>query len=350
MDRKLRVATTGTGYFSQFHYRAWRRLADQGRVELVAICNRTQSTAVEFSERYGVQSVFSDFETMLEQTKPDLVDIITPPSTHPGFVTMAVDRGIAAICQKPFTPSLQKADSLVDHIERNSGTVVIHENFRFQPWYEKLAELIASGAIGEPYQATFKLRPGDGQGAQAYLDRQPYFQQMERFLVHETAIHLIDTLRYLFGEMSAVYAELVKLNPVIAGEDAGIILFDFANGRRAIFDGNRLVDHKAGNRRLTMGEMCIEGSNGTLILDGDGAIQLRAHGSNEWQEVAYEWNNEDFGGDCVYRVQRHVVDHLQRGTMLVNSAREYLTNLRIEEAIYQSSMSGAKVNLNLTSA
>ena len=350
MQQKLRIATAGTGYFSQFHYNAWQRLMQEGRVELTAVCNRTLSRAQEFADRYGFQSTYRDFSEMLQQVKPDLVDIITPPVTHPSYVRAAVDGGVAAICQKPFTPSLAEAESLVAHIERNAGKVAIHENFRFQPWYGKLRRLLEDGAIGEPYQVSFRLRPGDGQGEDAYLNRQPYFQQMERFLVHETAIHLIDTFRYLFGEMTGVYAQLRRLNPVIAGEDSGIILFDFSNGRRGLFDGNRLVDHKADNRRLTMGEMCIEGSGGTLALDGDGNIRLRKHGSNEWQPVAYTWNNQDYAGDCVYRVQQHVLDHLQQNAPLMNSARDYLVNLRIEEAVYQSAASGSRIDLNTAAA
>jgi predicted dehydrogenase len=350
MQQKLRIATAGTGYFSQFHYNAWQRLMREGRVELTAVCNRTLSRAQEFADRYGFQSTYRDFSEMLQQVKPDLVDIITPPVTHPSYVRAAVDRGVAAICQKPFTPSLAEAESLVAHIERNAGTVAIHENFRFQPWYGKLRQLLEDGTIGEPYQVSFRLRPGDGQGEDAYLNRQPYFQQMERFLVHETAIHLIDTFRYLFGEMTGVYAQLRRLNPVIAGEDSGIILFDFSNGRRGLFDGNRLVDHKADNRRLTMGEMCIEGSGGTLALDGDGNIRLRKHGSNEWQPVAYAWNNQDYAGDCVYRVQQHVLDHLQQNAPLMNSARDYLVNLRIEEAVYKSAASGSRIDLNTAAA
>ena len=49
----------------------------------------------------------------------------------------------------------------------------------------------------------------------------------------------------MFGDVSHVYADLRRLNPVIAGEDAGLILFDFANGARGLFDGNRLADHRA---------------------------------------------------------------------------------------------------------
>ena len=42
--------------------------------------------------------------------------------------------------------------------------------------------LLKNKYIGTPYQISFKMRPGDGQGKNAYLNRQPYFQKMERFL------------------------------------------------------------------------------------------------------------------------------------------------------------------------
>ena len=64
---------------------------------------------------------------------------------------------------------------------------------------------------------------------------------MEKFLVHETAIHLIDVFRFLLNEEpSAVYAALRRLNPALKGEDAGMMLFDFPSGARAVFDGTRL--------------------------------------------------------------------------------------------------------------
>jgi predicted dehydrogenase len=340
MSKNVRVATVGTGYFSQFHYESWRRMAD---VELVGVCNRTRDGAKAFAEKYQIPAVFTDFGKMLDSVKPDLVDIITPPVTHMDYVKAAVDRGIVASCQKPFTPSLEDAEVLVDYIGENDGTVIIHENFRFQPWYGKLKVLLDDGLLGTLYQVSFKLRPGDGQGADAYLARQPYFTTMERFLVHETAIHLVDVFRYLFGEVKSIYAELSKLNPAITGEDAGIILFTFENGVRGTFDGNRLVDHKARNPRLTMGEMVIEGENGTLTLNGDGEIHHRDHGSEIIKSIEYIWNNENFGGDCVYRLNRHIVEHILDGEPLMNTAADYLVNLQIEEAVYQSNIEKASI-------
>ena len=334
---KLRVATIGAGYFSQFHHDAWSRIDD---VELVAVCDRDRAKAAAFAERFAIPASYDDVAAMLDRERPDLVDIATPPATHLELIRETAARGLSTICQKAFCRSLAEAEEAAAVAEQAGILLVVHENFRFQPWYQEIRRQIDAGAIGEPYQAAFRLRPGDGQGPHAYLDRQPYFQKMERFLVHETAIHFIDTFRFLFGEVDAVLGRLCRLNPAIAGEDAGFILFEFASGVRALFDGNRLVDHAADNRRLTMGEMLVEGSSGTIRLDGYGRLFHRPFGQNQEREIAYGWDNVGFAGDSVLRLQRHVVDHLQGRGRLYNGAREYLANLRIEEAVYASSASG----------
>jgi predicted dehydrogenase len=60
-----------------------------------------------------------------------------------------------------------------------------------------------------------------------YLERLFYICEMKKLLMCETGIYFIDTFRYLAGEVSSVYAQFSRLNPVIAGEDAGIILFQY---------------------------------------------------------------------------------------------------------------------------
>ena len=339
---ELRVATAGTGYFSRFHYEAWGRMEG---VSPVALYNRDPENRARAAAEWGAPAAYGDFSEMLDREQPGLVDIITPPATHLDFIREAAGRGIPMICQKPFCRDLAEAEEAVKIAEAAGVTLIVHENFRFQPWYIEARRLLDSGALGDPYQVSFRLRPGDGQGPRAYLDRQPYFQAMERFLVHETAVHLIDSFRYLMGEVTAVFARLRRLNPAISGEDAGIIHFDFASGARGLFDGNRLVDHPAKNTRLTMGDMLLEGSAATLRLDGDGGLWLRRHGGTAEEEVRYDWSDSGFGGDCVYRLQRHVVDHLTRGTPVMNTARDYLTNLRIEAAVYESDAAGRVVTL-----
>ena len=103
----------------------------------------------------------------------------------------------------------------------------------------------------------------------------------------------------------------------------------------------RLELNAAPDRRLTMGELLVEGSTGVIRLDGYARLYHRPFGSNEEELVPYEWANVGFAGNSVLRLQRHVVDHLQGRGPVVNRARDYLVNLRIEEAIYRSSARGA---------
>ncbi|MFY7958680.1 MAG: Gfo/Idh/MocA family protein [Elsteraceae bacterium] len=343
MAAALKLAAVGTGYFSQFHYAAWRRIPE---ISVVGVCDRVASGAASVAATFAQARAFTDFGEMLDRTRPDLVDIISPPDSHLDYVSQAAARGVAVICQKAFCRDLTEAREAVRLASLSTAPVIVHENFRFQPWHRRSKQAIQEGALGEIHQISFRLRPGDGQGPEAYLRRQPYFQQMPRFLVHETAIHLIDTFRFLFGEVSAVYASLRRLNPVIAGEDAGLVIFDFAGGARGLFDGNRLVDHASDNCRRTMGEMIIEGSAGSLTLDGRGRLFFRRHGETAPTEVPYPWRDDSFGGDCVYALQRHMIDHMLTGSALENRASDYLANLVIEQAIYRSDASGQRIEIS----
>jgi D-apiose dehydrogenase len=338
----LKVVTVGAGYFSAFHHDAWARLPE---VDLAAVCDLDPAKAQAFAERFGVPRHYTDVAAMLDREQPDLVDIATPPATHLALIRETMARRLPTICQKAFCRSLDEAREAVRVAEAAETLLVVHENFRFEPWHQELKRQLDAGRIGEVYQVSFRLRPGDGQGPSAYLDRQPYFQAMERFLVHETAIHLIDVFRYLLGEPEAVMARLARLNPAIKGEDSGIILFEFEGNRRALFDGNRLVDHIADNRRLTMGELWAEGSTGVIRLDGYGRLFHRAFGSNEETPIAYDWEDRGFAGDSVLAFQRHVVDHLLGRGPIVNTASDYLRNLEIEEAVYRASAEARLVRL-----
>jgi predicted dehydrogenase len=337
----LRVAVAGAGYFARYHYEAWTRIEE---ADLVALAEPDGARARTMARDFAVPQTFESLEALLAEVEIDLLDIATPPETHHDLVAQAAARGLAVVCQKPLAPTLAEARDIVALAEAAAIPLVVHENFRFQPWYRHAKALLEAGQLGRPHAIAFRLRPGDGQGPEAYLDRQPYFRQMPRFLIHETGIHFVDVFRFLLGEVTAVTARLRRLNPGIAGEDAGYVVFEFESGAGGIFDGNRLNDHSAENCRLTMGEMWLEGSQGVLRLDGDGRLWLKPHGEAERAEP-YPWHDRGFAGDSVYALIRHVADHLSHGAPLENAARDYLRNIEIEDAIYRAHETGQRVEL-----
>jgi predicted dehydrogenase len=340
--KALRVAVAGAGYFCQFQLDGWRRIPG---VELVGICNRDLAKAQALAARFGIARVFGDLAPMLDETAPDLVDIVTPPVTHRAYVEETARRRLATICQKPFGRTYAEARALVEVAKGAGITLAVHENFRFMPHFREMKRLLEAGQLGTLHSIAFRLRPGDGQGPAAYLARQGYFQKMPRFLVFETAIHLIDTFRYLAGEVVAVTARLRRVNPAIAGEDAGYIIFEFASGATGLFDGNRLNDHVAENPRRTMGECWIEGAAGVLRLDGDARLWWKPHQQPETAHPYERGRDDTFGGGACDALQAHVVRHLREGAPLENSGADYLANMLVQEAVYASHDAGRRIEI-----
>lgn len=340
--KKIKIACIGAGYFARFHIEAWTRIEE---VELVAICDRDLAKATSMAETYRVPKVYTDINDLFAQEDLDVLDIITPPETHHTLVQQTANQGIHIICQKPLAPTLEIAQEMVDIAKRKGVRLMVHENWRFKPWYRKIKELLEQDTIGDRLHSLyFRMRTGDGWPADAYMSRQPYFRTMPRLLVYETGIHFIDTFRFLAGKVKSVFADLRKLNPGIAGEDAGIIHFTFQNGARGIWDANRFNESNHPNPRYTFGEMLVEGNQGSLRLYNDGNITLQKLGKQE-ENIPYAHENKNFAGDCVYFLQKHFVHCFLNDLPFENSGEAYLRNLEVQEAVYLSAEEGRVVGV-----
>ncbi len=325
----------GSGYFSPFQYEAWRRIPE---TTITAICNRNKQRAEPIMKEYGIQQHYVDWKEMLEQEKPDFVDIITPPETHLEMCKFAANRGIDIICQKPLAPTLDEAIELVEYIQEKNVRFMVHENWRFQPWHREIKKLLAQGIIGELHTMNFRKRMGDGWGEKAYIPRQPYFRDYPRLIVYENGIHFIDTFRFLAGEIRSVYAKLRKMNPVIAGEDWAMIMFEFEKDIVGLWDASRFNEPNYPIPRYTFGEFLVEGYEGAIRLCANGKMTIQPLGKDEINHE-YHHENINFAGDCVYVTQRHFIDCLLSGNEFETNGTDYLKSLKVQEAVYQSAES-----------
>ena len=338
---KYKGVGIGAGYFAGFQYRAWYRMPE---LEITALCNRDVEKARPIMSECGIERHYTDYREMLEQEKPDFVDIITPPETHLEMCKDAADLGIHIICQKPLAPTLAEAEEIVSYCRKKNVRFMVHENWRFQPWYREIKKLIENNAIGHVHTLNFRSRMGDGWGENAYIPRQPYFRTYPRFLIYENGIHFIDTYRYLAGEIEEVYAVLRQLNPVIKGEDCAQLILKFAKGQVGLWDANRYNEPNYPSPRYTFGEMLVEGIGGTIRLYGDGKITQQLLGEPEREHI-YAHSDEEFAGDCVYACQRHFVDRLMDGSAFETNGEDYLKSLRVQEAVYRSAGEGQVVKV-----
>jgi predicted dehydrogenase len=332
MHPPVRGAIAGAGYFAQFHAEAWRRIPE---AEIAAVADPDLHRARHLAQRFGIPRAYSAVEEMLRAEKPDFLDIITRPDTHLPLAALAASHGVNVICQKPMAPSLDECREMVQLAGRAGIRLLIHENWRWQPWYREIRRLLDQGALGRPFQLFFLLRTGDGRGPEPYAV-QPYFRSMPRLLVYETLVHFLDTFRFLLGEIDSVYCETARLNPVIAGEDAASIHLHFRSGAAGLIDANRISGPVP--PPPAFGDLRCEGEAAVLGMDGWGRLFVRPHGAQPEPHV-YPVPETGYRADSVFAFQRHALGCLLSGEPCESEGRSYLRTVHLVEACYESAAS-----------
>jgi predicted dehydrogenase len=336
---RLKGAMIGAGYFAQFQAEAWRRIED---AQIVAVADAAPGRAAAFSERWGIPRAYHDIAEMFERERPDFVDIVVGPDSHLEIVRIAADRGVHVICQKPMAPSWKECLAMVDACAGANVRLLIHENWRWQPWYREIKRLLDRGVVGTPYYASFVMRNSDGRGPDPY-PAQPYFRAMGRLLVYEMVVHFLDTFRFLLGEIKSVFCQMGRVNPAIKGEDYTLIQFAFENGASGLIDANRLSG--PARREPISEELIIEGDRGKIRLARDGRIWIDQYGDAE-RPHEFSVPSEGYRGDSVRAAQRHFLSCLQTNEGCESEGLEYLKTVAVVFACYESAATGQAVSIS----
>jgi predicted dehydrogenase len=323
----LKGGIVGCGFFGQIQLEAWRRMEG---VEIVAAADPDPARAARSAPR-----AYASAAAMLENERIDFVDIATRPEWHLELVRLAVSHKLPAICQKPMAPTWAEALAMVEAAESAGVPLMIHENWRWHPWFREVKRRVAAGDIGQPVAYSFRVRKNDG-GGDAPYPNQPYFSGMPRLLIYETLVHHIDTARFLFGDVEWVSALARRINPRIAGEDQAVLTLTHA-GVTGTVDGHRFADPVPDGPVL--GDAWFEGSGGVLFVRGDGDVY--ANGECLWKNTI----TAGYRGDSVRATQQHFLHGLAAGGVFESGGREYLKTFSVVEAAYQSAGSGQAVRI-----
>jgi D-apiose dehydrogenase len=322
----LRVAIAGAGMISRHHLLAWQALGP--RVEVVAVCDPDASRAARRAGEFGIPASYTDPERMLGEARPAALDIASPRETHVGWAEAAAARCIAVLCQKPLAPTLDQAVALVRHV---AGRVplMVHENWRFRPWYRTVRRWLDAGELGEVRGFTLStvssgLLP-DVAGRRPALERQPFMAHEQRLMIAEVLIHHLDVARFLCGALRVVAARAAHTVPEVAGETQAVLFLETAAGMPAIVSGN-MAAH--GFPPGTGDRLEILGNRASVVLEGS---TLRLLGPAPRQEnldlsAGYQ---ESFDSTI-----RHFVECLASGAGFETDATENLETLRLVEHAY----------------
>ncbi len=225
----LRTAILGCGGFAARH--AENLIKHPEQFSLIGFCDINGARAASYASKYGNNGahVFEDHHDLFDQVPLDLLVVVLPPFAHTDEVKLASERGIHLLIEKPIALTHEKAWQMVDDCEKAGIRTQVGFMYRFGAAIERVKNLVVSGDAGE----IGLLRAG-------YFCNHlhaPWWRFKEKAggQVFEQAIHLVDLMRYLGGEIESVFSVQRNLfhNDVPGGytvEDVSGTIFTFRNG------------------------------------------------------------------------------------------------------------------------
>lgn len=335
----MRGALVGCGYVSQFHLQAWRQVPG---VEIAAVCDLDGRRAAERAARFSIERTYTDVARMLKEVRPCFLDIATRPDSHLPLIREAAARGVHVLCQKPVAPSLAELEEMIRLCERAGVRLCVNENWRWRPWHREMRRRVSGGLIGRPFFLRFIGRAARPLRSDA-LRRQPYFAEMPRLIIYETAVHLIDTARSYLGDVRRVFARTRRVNPALAGEDLAVLVLEFAEDALALIDINWCSAPDGRDQRREGCHFRIEGTTGALTLEPGATITL--HRPDEPpRALPYDLPPDPYL-DSYRASQAHFIHCLHTGEPFATGARETYNTMAAVFAAYHSAETGSSVGV-----
>jgi predicted dehydrogenase len=259
----VRIAIAGAGMVSAHHLRAWASIAN---ARVVALADTDVARAERRATEFGIGAVYDDAARMLDAERPDALDIAAGHRAHGTLCFAAAERGIDILCQKPLAPTLSEARDIVAVVEPRVR-LMVHENWRFRPWYRLAREWVEAGHIGTLRRLLLAARSSGlvaRDGNLPALERQPILASVPRLMIGEVLVHHLDVARYLAGPLTVAAATTRREIDAVRGETMAHIALA-ADGMRAEVSGD-LADPDA-PMALT-DTMHLAGTAGAIALDG----------------------------------------------------------------------------------
>ncbi len=256
----MRFLIAGLGSVGRRHLRNLVALGERNGEAHEILLYRTHQSTLPEVDIAGFQ-VVTDLDEALD-LQPDGVIVSNPTALHLDVAIPAARRGCPLLLEKPISHSMARVEELADAVEQGGGQALVGFQFRFHPGLQQAARWLQDGEIGQP----LSLRA-------VYAEYLPGMHPWEDYRVGYSArgdlgggviltlCHPLDYVRWLLGEVEAVWAFKDQLNEFeLAVEDTAEIGLRFEQGQL----GSVHLDF---NRRPTEHSLEIVGSKGVLRWD-----------------------------------------------------------------------------------
>jgi predicted dehydrogenase len=197
----------------------------ESKFKIAAACDVIEERRAMMAERYGC-SAYERVEDLIADPQVEMVDIATRSLDHFAHAKMALEACKYVFLEKPMCTNYKDALALAEIAKSTGNRLFIRHNRRFEPAFQHIREIMATGILGDIYQIKLQrsqyMRRGDWQtiiecGGGMLLNWGP---------------HIIDhSLRLLGAPVKSIFSDLKKIATIGNAEDHIKIVFTGENGR-----------------------------------------------------------------------------------------------------------------------
>jgi predicted dehydrogenase len=325
MNEVLRIAVVGAGGWGAQHARVVSRRRD---TELVGIVGRDADRTAARASAFDT-APFTDLDTMLDQTRPDLVTVCLPNEAHYAPTLHLLQRGVPLLVEKPLVFDLDEADALLAEAERQGLFFAINLNHRYAEPVKRAKAAIDAGELGDVVFATWRF------------GGEPNFGSSPHANLIETQVHGLDMLEHLCGPIHSVAAQMTDMTRPGVYTTLAVAL-QFASGAVGSLVGSYDSSYAYPDAHVVE----VNGTAGRLIIE-DTVKRLTV--STAGDETRRVWEPGYFNDEArtfEYTFDRHfdaVVAAFRAGEQPPVHAREGRRALELATAIIRSFEEGVRV-------
>jgi predicted dehydrogenase len=218
--RMLRVGVLGAGQISQAaHFEACRKAKN---AELYAICDVAEDLLERMFTAHAPRRAYADYDAMLADPDVDAVIVAVADQFHVPMALRAIEAGKHVLVEKPMGVTVEEAEELCDAAGASGLVVQVGSEKRFDEGIafarefirEEMGEMLALKAwycdSTRRYTMTDALQPVIETSEKAKRPEGDPKADLRRYYVLGHGSHLLDTARFLGGEIDAIRTRLVE--------------------------------------------------------------------------------------------------------------------------------------------
>lgn len=257
--KKIRICLIGCGRISNIHFESIMGLSND--FELVAVCDKDKKKLKKIPNSFKLKK-YTDIKTMVNENNPDLVTLTTPNGLHYTQSILLAKMGINVLTEKPMSLNVFQAKKMLHIFSKKNLQLFVVMQMRFSSNLLELKKIIKSKELGNIFSINMNLfwaRP------QKYYNSNMWrgTKNLDGGTFLNQAIHYIDLLLWIFGDIDSIFGHIDTLSRKIEFEDSGAVIIKFKNKAIATINLSMLSNKKNYETSLT-----IIGSKGNLKLMG----------------------------------------------------------------------------------